>query len=227
MKEKEFIVLFFLTFGVFKTINAQEKNHLKDSCNLLTTELEVYPVDIVDFKNQIMKIEAMFDYHDYRGHSKQILRGVRYFNDINIHWGEREMKDLIWYTEGYIGSRYLQLAGEVGSVSGKEYISFGPQFTHYGNYLFKRISINTRIWPDLLLGYEYTTEEAHLGKVILSSTGMGRFMELNTKGKCVLQTSLWISFESLEKTYFGFEYEYNNSHTEPSNEFFLGIKMEF
>lgn len=217
-----------ILFGIFCTINvvnAQEHENKNDSCRALITELEIYPLNISELKNEIVKVEAMFDYHDLVGKKQQILRGVRFFGDANFHWKEQHMHDLIWYTEGYIGyNKYLQLGGELGSISDNGYIGLGPQFTYYCDKFFKRFSINTRIWPSLVLGYEYTTEE-NIGRATISSTGMGRFDVKSNQ--LLLQASLWLSFKKMHRVYYGVEYEYNNTHSELPHDVFGGIKLEF
>lgn len=197
----------------------------------LETELELYPLNLIRPGDPVVKNEAMFDYHLYSNNEK-LLGGVRFFADANTHYeSSREMKDLIMYTEGYFGYKYFQIGAEVGSITGEEYLSIGPQITAYDNLIFKRVSIISRIVPDYVLGYEYTTQELKLFHVFkLSSTGMGR-IALTSK-QMVIQASAWISLEKLKGVFFGVEYEYNNAtyfnnnKFEVNNELFFGVKFE-
>ena len=197
----------------------------------LETELELYPVNLLNFRDPVIKNEAMFDYHLYSKNEK-LLGGVRFFGDANTHYeGTREMKDLIMYTSGYFGFKNFQMGAEIGSISSEEYISVGPQFTSYDNLIFKRVSIISRVVPDFILGYEFTTQEAKLFKQVkISGTGMGRMVL--PSNETVIQASLWLSFEKLKGAFFGVEYEYNNAKYfnnnkfETNNELFFGVKFE-
>lgn len=109
-----------------------DKTHHLDKGHL-ETELEIYPFNIVVPTDPVVKNEAMFDYHRYL--KKDRLLNARFFADANTHWGSgsRNMKDLIMYMEVIYGLKNFQLGAEVGSVTGEEYISIGPQYTAYDN----------------------------------------------------------------------------------------------
>lgn len=196
----------------------------------LETELELYPLNIVVPNDPVIKNEAMFDYHDVLGEGKY-LGGIRFFADANTHWKKpRDMQDLILYTEFYFGLKNLQLGIETGSITGEEYLSAGPQFVNYDGKYFKRISIISRLFPDYVMGYEYTTREFRLPyKFTISSTGMGR--TTIPANQTVLQASIW--FTRLGKRlYVGVEYEFNNAKFfnqfsfEKRQELFFGLKFE-
>lgn len=197
----------------------------------LETELEIYPLNIVVPDDPVIKNEAMFDYHRYNN-SEKLIYGVRFFADANTHWSkERDMKDLLMYTEVYYGYKSFQIGAETGTVTGEEYLSVGPQYAYYDSKIFKRVSVISRVIPDYVLGYEFTTQEAGLfHKFKLSSTGMGRVV-LPTN-QTVIQASIWASYEGLKGVFFGFEYEYNNAKYfnnfkfETNNELFFGVKVE-
>ena len=197
----------------------------------LETELEIYPLNLVVPSDPVIKNEAMFDYHRYNN-TEKLVYGVRFFGDANTHWaGKRDMKDLLMYTEAYYGYKSFQLGVESGTVTGEEYLSIGPQYANYDSKLFKRVSVISRVFPDYVLGYEFTTQEADLFHVVkLSSTGMGRLV-LPTN-QTVIQASLWASFEQLKGVFWGVEYEYNNASQynnfkfETNHELFFGVKVE-
>lgn len=197
----------------------------------LETELEFYPLNIVVPNDPVIKTEAMIDYHRHSS-SGRFLRGTRFFLDENTHWkNKRDMKDLIMYTELYWGFRNFQLGCEIGSVTAEEFFTLGPQYTTYDGRIFKRLSIISRLWPDYVFGYEFTTQELKiLPNWNLSSTGMGR-MVLPSK-QAVIQASLWVSHDRLKGIFFGLEYEFNNAENfheatfERKNEIFFGIKAE-
>ncbi len=197
----------------------------------LETELELYPLNIIRPGDPVVKHEAMFDYHLYSNNEK-LLGGVRFFADANTHYeGARDMKDLIMYTEGYFGTKIFQLGAEVGSITGQEFLSIGPQITAYDNLVFKRVSLISRVFPDYVFGYEYTTQELKLFHIFkLSSTGMGR--ATFPTNQMVIQASLWISLEKLRGVFFGVEYEhnnatyFNNNKFETNDELFFGVKFE-
>jgi hypothetical protein len=197
----------------------------------LEAELELYPFNLVVPKDPIIKTEAMFDYHWFNNNDR-MLGGVRFFADENTHWKDkRDMRDLIMYTEVYYGTKNFQLGVETGTITGEEFISVGPQFTNYDNHIFKRVSIITRLFPDCVLGYEFTTHEATLFRnVKISSTGMGRITI--PSNQAVIQYSAWLSFEGLKGIFIGLEYEHNNAkyfnnlRYETNNELFFGIKAE-
>ncbi|MCC6685156.1 MAG: hypothetical protein IT247_08800 [Bacteroidia bacterium] len=197
----------------------------------LETELEIYPFNMVVPDDPVIKNEAMFDYHKH-SKSGKMLGGIRFFADANTHWAKaRDMKDLILYTELYYGFKHFQLGGETGSITGEEFMTLGPQFTLYDSKIFKRVSLISRVLPDYVFGYEYTTQEAHfLHGMTLSSTGMGRIV--TPANKAIIQASAWVSFKGLRGVYFGIEYEHNNSKYfnthkfEVNDELFLGIKAE-
>lgn len=141
------------------------------------------------------------------------------------------MKDLIMYTEFYYGLKNFQLGVETGSVTAEEYVSIGPQFVTYDSKIFRRASLVSRVFPDFVLGYEYTTQEFKLfDHVNISSTGMGRMVFPSYQ--TVSQASLWLSFEKVKGIYFGVEYEYNSASSynnfkfTTNNELFFGIKAE-
>ena len=208
-----------------------KENHKLLKHENLETELELYPFNIVVPDDPVIKNEAMFDYHVETNDEKMLL-GARFFSDANTHYEDtRDMKDLIMYTEAYYGWKMLQLGLEVGSVTGEEYISVGPQFTTYDHLIFKRMSVVTRLYPDVVVGYEYTTQEGHISKnIMISSTGMGRLVFPSKQ--TVTQVSLWISFEKPSGVFIGVEYEYNNAlgfnnyKYERPNELFFGVKFE-
>jgi hypothetical protein len=197
----------------------------------LETELEFYPFNLVVPNDPVIKNEAMIDYHAYSP-NERFLGGVRFFTEANTHYKfDRDMKDLLMYTEAYYGFGCFQLGAELGSITGEEYFSVGPQFTVYDNVIFKRVSVISRVFPDLVLGYEFTSQELKLfDGVNLSATGMCRI--LVPSDEQIIQVSTWVSFEKLHGVFFGVEYEYNNasyfnSHTyERNHEFFLGVKFE-
>lgn len=197
----------------------------------LETELEFYPFNMIVPSDPVIKNEAMFDYHRFFN-SDNLLYGLRFFADANTHWMKtRDMKDLIMYTEFYCGFKHFQLGGETGSVTGEEYVSIGPQFVTYDSKAFRRAAIVSRVVPDLVLGYEYTTQEFDFfDNVKISSTGMGRMVLPSYQ--TVVQASIWASFTKLKGVYFGIEYEYNsatsynNFRFETNNELFFGIKAE-
>lgn len=227
------IFLSFIVLWPISLLAQHETNtHEIKASNKLEVELEIYPVNLLHLMDEIIKNEVMFDYHNYIGKASNRLVGIRYFNDVNIHPGQREMTDLIWYTEMYIGLKHwLQLGGEIGSVSGQEYLSFGPEYVDYDNRLFKRVAINTRVFPEFVWGYEYTTQDFEIGKIAISSTGTGRLILPSEKHeipaeKHVIQSALWFSHTSHHKFFFGAEYEYNSSRSELPHELFLGIKLE-
>lgn len=206
----------------------EEHKHIR---GILEAELEIYPVNILHVTDRLVKNEAMIDYHLFSKNERQIF-GMRFFVDEITHLGEkRHMKDLFIYTQIYYGFKIFQLGAEIGSVTGQHYISFGPQYTHYDASLFKRISLITRVFPDYLIGYEYTTKELEVFHgTYLSSTGTGRMvLPCNQQ---VIQASIWVSFDKLEGLYFGAEYEYNNASEfnhfkfETPSEFFVGVKAE-
>lgn len=211
--------------------NAEDDAIARKKHEDLETELEIYPFNIIKPGDPVIKNEAMFDYHLYSENEK-LLGGVRFFADANTHYESvRDMKDLIMYTEGYFGYKILQMGVEVGSITGEEYISAGPQITSYDNAVFKRVSFISRLLPDIVLGYEFTTQEARLfDKLKLSGTGMGRVAMHNDER--VIQASLWLSHEKLKGFFFGVEYEYNNARFynnnpfETNHELFLGLKFE-
>ncbi len=197
----------------------------------LETELEMYPFNITVPNDPVIKNEAMFDYHNHSSSEKFIV-GARFFADANTHYeGGRDMKDLLMYTELYYGFRMFQLGGEAGSVTGHEYLSLGPQFTTYDNFIFKRVSVISRVYPDYVLGYEFTTQEWNVTKKIkLSGTGMGRLVL--PSNQTVIQASAWLSIEKFKGVFLGVEYEYNSAKSyntfvyELNNELFLGLKFE-
>ncbi len=197
----------------------------------LETELEIYPFNIIIPDDPVIKNEAMFDYHVFYKEDR-FLGGIRFFADANTHWAKaRNMQDLIIYTELYYGYKYFQIGLETGSVTNQEYLSWGPQFTHYDSPFFKRISLISRIFPDYVLGYEFTTQEADIFKKLrISSTGMSRIV-LPTY-QMVIQVSIWVSVKKIKGIYLGVEYEYNNAkyfndfRFEKRNELFLGVKVE-
>jgi hypothetical protein len=211
------------------TVNAGSRAHPKHK--IVETELEIYPFNMVVPNDPVIKNEAMFDFHAYSDDEK-FLGGVRFFTEANTHYRkERDMKDLLMYTEGYYGLENFQLGVELGSVTGEEYLSVGPQFTIYDNVVFKRVSISSRIFPDLVLGYEFTTQELVIFEGInLSATGMCRLVI--PCDERIVQVSSWISFEHFKGFFIGLEYEYNNAdffnaHTyERNHEVFLGAKFE-
>jgi hypothetical protein len=187
--------------------------------------------DTVIPSDPVVKNEAMFDYHRYLKNDR--LLNVRFFGDANTHWGgkSRNMKDLIMYTEVVYGLKNFQLGAEVGTVTGEEYMSIGPQYTTYDTKYFKRIALISRVLPDLVFGYEYTTKEFRFIKhSLLSSTGTSRMVF--PKKQMVVQVSGWISFEKWQGVYIGLEYEHNNANSynniefENHNDLFLGIKFE-
>ncbi len=197
----------------------------------LETELEFYPFNLIVPSDPVIKNEAMFDYHKFTANEKS-LYGVRFFADANTHWVKtRDMRDLIMYTELYYGFRHFQIGAESGTVTAQEYLSIGPQFVTYDSKIFRRAAIVSRVVPDLVLGYEFTTQEFNLfDHVKISSTGMGRMVFPTYQ--TVIQASVWASFEKLKGLYFGFEYEYNNAtfynnfRFETNSEVFFGIKAE-
>jgi hypothetical protein len=197
----------------------------------LETELEFYPFNIVVPSDPVFKNEAMFDYHKFSSTEKSVY-GVRFFADANTHWAKtRDMKDLIMYTEFYYGLKHFQLGMETGSVTGEEYVSIGPQYVTYDSKAFRRLSLVSRVFPDFVLGYEFTTQEFNLfDHVNISSTGMGRMVFPSYQR--VVQASVWLSFEKIKGMYFGVEYEYNSASSynnfrfETNNELFFGIKAE-
>ena len=220
-----FLVLLLVSPLALVAQNENEANAHQRIDKKLEVELELYPFNVLDFSEEVVKVEVMFDYHDYIGKNKNQMIGVRYFNDVNVHTGHRDMTDLIWYTEMYTGFKHwLQFGGEIGSVSGQEYLSLGPEYVDYNNVLFKRIAINTRIFPDRVLGYEYTSQEFDIGKLTLSSTGTGRI--IFPSNKQVVQFAFWMSHHRFDHIFFGGEYEYNNSRVEKPNELFFGLKFE-
>ncbi len=212
-----------------ETVIKVKRKHAKHED--LETELEIYPFNIIVPEDPVIKNEAMFDYHKY-DNSEMFIYGVRFFGDANTHWaGKRDMKDLLMYTEMYYGYKSFQLGLETGTVTGEEYLSLGPQYTYYDSKIFKRVSIISRVLPDYVLGYEFTSQEAELfHKIKISSTGMGRIV-LPTN-QTVIQASIWTSFEGLKGVFFGFEYEYNNAQFynnfrfETNHELFFGVKAE-
>ena len=211
------------------TVTPIKRHHPKHK--IVETELEMYPFNIVVPNDPVIKNEAMFDYHSYSNNEK-FLGGVRFFTEANTHYmHERDMKDLLMYTEAYYGLGNFQLGVELGSVTGEEYISVGPQFTVYDNVIFKRLSVISRVYPDLVAGYEFTTQELGLVDGLnLSATGMCRIVV--PCDERIIQVSSWLSFERFKGFFVGVEYEYNNaayynSHTfERNHEFFLGVKFE-
>ena len=197
----------------------------------LETELEFYPFNMVVPNDPVIKNEAMFDYHMFHNEGK-LLSGIRFFADVNTHWAKtRDMKDLILYTEFYYGFKHFQIGAETGSVTAQEYLSIGPQFVSYDSKIFRRVALISRILPDYVLGYEFTTQETDiLPRVKISSTGMGRIVL--PSNQTVIQASVWVSFENIKGIYFGMEYEYNNAQYfnnyryETNHELFFGIKVE-
>lgn len=197
----------------------------------LETELEFYPFNMIVPSDPVIKNEAMFDYHRF-SNSEHSLYGLRFFADANTHWMKtRDMKDLIMYTEFYYGFKHFQIGAETGSVTAQEYVSIGPQFVVYDSKAFRRAAIVSRVAPDFVLGYEYTTQEFDFfDNVKISSTGMGRMVLPSYQ--TVVQASIWTSFSKLKGIYFGVEYEYNsatyynNFRFETNNELFFGIKAE-
>ena len=121
-------VLFISTFKLTaeeSDTSGIKKNHRHNEIEdkKLEVELELYPFNLFNFHEEIIKDEVMFDYHDFLGEKKRQMVGVRYFNDVNVHVGKREMTDLIWYTEMYAGFKHwLQLGWEIGSVNSRRYI---------------------------------------------------------------------------------------------------------
>jgi len=197
----------------------------------LETEIEFYPFNMIVPSDPVIKNEVMFDYHRFHRQDK-LLGGIRFFADANTHWANtRDMKDLIMYTEVYYGFKNFQLGMESGSVTGQEYISIGPQYVAYDTKLFRRAALISRVIPDFVLGYEFTSQEFDASRSMkLSSTGMGRMVFPSYQ--TVVQVSLWTSFEKLKGIYFGLEYEYNSAtfyndwKYETNHELFLGIKAE-
>jgi len=196
----------------------------------LETEIEFYPFNMIVPSDPVVKNEVMFDYHRFN-YSGKLLGGIRFFADANTYWGgERDMKDLIMYTEAYYGFKNFQLGLESGSVTGQEYLSIGPQYVGYDTKIFRRIALVSRVLPDFALGYEFTSQEFEITENMRwSSTGMGRMVFPSYQ--TVSQVSLWVSFKKIKGMYFGFEYEYNsaasyNNWKVTNNELFLGIKAE-
>jgi hypothetical protein len=197
----------------------------------LETEMELYPLNMVIIDEPVIKSEAMFDYHQH-SHTGKMLGGIRFYANTNTHWAKtRDMKDLILYSEAYYGFKHFQLGGETGSITGEEFMTIGPQFAVYDNKIFKRGALITRLFPDYVFGYEYTTQEAHLFHgMTLSSTGVARLIA--PSNKAIIQGAVWVSFRRLHGLYFGIEYEHNNSKYfntykfEVNDELFLGIKAE-
>lgn len=208
---------------------SEEAERLKHKA--LETELELYPLNLIDLHDPVIKNEAMFDYHEFLAEDK-LLTGLRFFADANTHWAEsRDMEDLLMYTEFYFGFSNFQIGAETGSITGNEYLSIGPQLTHYDKRFFKRISLIIRLYPDFVIGYEHTTAELKLLNTInLSSTGMGRMVFPSEQ--TVLQLSLWLSSPKIKHFFIGVEYEYNNARQfnyirhETPNVLFLGLKVE-
>lgn len=209
---------------------APEEPHYVDDGHL-ETEIEAYPFNVVVPNDPVVKNEVMINFHRFLKNDKYLLN-ARFFADGNTHWKKhRDMKDLIMYTEMVFGWKNFQLGAEIGSVTGAEYLSFGPQFTAINNKIFKRVAIITRVFPDRVIGYEYTTKELKISKgALLSSTGTSRIV-FPSKQK-VYQASLWLSFEKWKGIYTGLEFEHNNANIynnivfERPNELFLGIKFE-
>jgi hypothetical protein len=196
----------------------------------LETEIEFYPLNLIVPNDPVVKNEVMFDYHRFNTSGK-LLGGIRFFADANTYWAsERDMKDLIMYTEAYYGFKNFQLGLESGSVTGQEYLSIGPQYVGYDTKWFRRVALVTRVMPDFTLGYEFTTQEFDVTENFrLSSTGMGRIVFPSYQ--TVSQVSLWASFKNIKGIYFGVEYEYNsaasyNNWKVTNHELFLGIKAE-
>ncbi len=236
------LVITVKTIGQTKTDNKNESEDSSISANsipanerlkhqTLETELEIYPFNIVVPDDPVIKNEAMFDYHNLFKQEK-FLGGIRFFADANTHWAKaRDMKDLILYTELYYGFKNFQIGIETGSVTGQEYLSLGPQYTHYDSKSFKRVSLISRVLPDYVLGYEFTSQEINIfQKMTVSSTGMGRIVL--PSNQMVIQASIWFSLHSISGIYVGLEYEYNNAkyfnnyRYETKNELFLGVKFE-
>lgn len=209
---------------------APEEPHYVDNGHL-ETEIEAYPFNVVVPNDPVVKNEVMINFHRFIKDHKYLINS-RFFLDANMHWkGHRDLKDLIMYTEFVFGYELIQLGAEIGTVTGSEYISVGPQLTAVNNKIFKRVALVTRIFPDRVLGYEYTTKEMKFIKgSLLSSSGTSRFV-LHSKQK-VYQASLWLSFEKWKGVYMGFEYEHNNANIfnnivfERPNELFFGVKFE-
>jgi hypothetical protein len=197
----------------------------------LETELEFYPFNMIVPNDPVIKNEVMFDYHVFHKNDK-FLSGVRFFADANTHWANiRDMKDLLMYTEVYYGLKNFQIGAETGSVTGQEYLSIGPQFVNYDTKLFRRVALVSRVVPDFVLGYEFTSQEFEVSENMkISSTGMGRMVFPSYQ--TVIQASIWTSFKNIKGIYFGVEYEYNsatfynNWKYETNHELFFGIKAE-
>jgi hypothetical protein len=216
--------------------STDDKNSEKNSAVIarhdnLETELEFYPFNIIIPSDPVIKNEAMFDYHKF-SRTEKSLSGLRFFGDANTRWmNTRDMKDLIMYTEFYYGLKHFQIGAETGSVTAQEYLSIGPQYVAYDSRLFRRVALVSRVAPDFVLGYEFTTQEFKLfDGVKISSTGMGRMVFPSYQ--TVIQASLWTSFEKMNGIYFGVEYEYNSARFyndfkfAHNSELFLGIKAE-
>jgi hypothetical protein len=199
----------------------------------LEAELEVYPFNILVPAEPVIKNEVVIDYHRFSENEKW-LGGARFFLVTGTHYRDiRETHGLLMYTEGYFGSRCLQLGGEVGSLAGVEYLSVGPQIAIYDNLVFKRLALISRVYPDYVLGYEFTTQEFHVLKNLKwSATGMCRYLPYPDER--IFQFSSWFSLTHLEWISVGVEYEYHkvpdvsNSHSpeESPHELYLGVRFE-
>jgi hypothetical protein len=201
----------------------QRKHHEEKRLEL---EGELYFRNLIYLPENVLKSEILIDYHDNDSafYGKKTLFGLRFFDLINEQWENRQLIDLIWYTEGYWGFKHFQLGAEMGTLSGQEYISVGPQFTDYNTRIFKRFALNTRVFPDLIFGYEFTTQELEFGHFRLSSAGTSRFI-MSTE-QFLIQSSIWVSSKMMKSLYWGFEYEYNSSKIEKPQELFFGLKVE-
>lgn len=231
-------------------INAQEHDTTKHQSKLLEFKTEFYPLPLIpEFNNNTIKIEIIGNYHNT--FLKKSIYGVHFYYDGNTHWKEHQLEDLLTYTEVFAGWKYFQFGLEIGSLSGKEYHSFGPQATLYDfievkdKHIFERISIigRTFIMQDSLeghkmhyiSGYEYSTNGFHIGSskrtnFEISSTGMGRFFIPSYQR--VLQASLWlrcvpkVNKKNQPIISFGFEWE-NNTALTNQHELYFGTEIDF
>lgn len=212
----------FLTL-VVNPITAQnfESDSSRAQVPKLEIEQELYPIDLKNLYSNLIKVETLVDLYKVNG---GINYGLRSFFNINYHTGSDNFKDMVMYTQSYVGRKWYAIGAEIGSIGNKkDYFSLGPQLVIYDRWKFERLSVNSRVWPEYVLGAEYTTEEFFH---CVSSTGM--FRHLMETGEIVAQASIWVKPFRIDNLNLGVEYEFNNSKIQgEEHEFFLGIKFFF
>ncbi len=216
------VVLLISTLTIYaQTDSTKEKECLKE--RPLEVKFEFYPLPLFpSFNNKTVKIETIVNYHNsflHRG-----IYGVHFYYDGNTHWKEHNMEDLLTYSEVFTGWKHFQFGLEIGSLSGQEYVAFGPQTTLYDfckikdKPVFERFSVISRGYNledhidtlgdsknhkgfqylnHYVVGYEYSTHGLplwHSKKHHVELASTGMGRILLPSYQRVLQASAWFKF---------------------------------